>query len=337
MRVYILRGREGHQFMSNLPPCRVEEVPPFYHSGIDVFGPFVVSDRKATRGTRGTIKVWGLLITCMISRAIHVEPLNGLDTSSLKNSLRRFLAIRGACKNLYSDRGTNFISSDSQDSLNINQIKDELQVKECTWHFNAPHASHHGGAWERKIGAVRRVLDASLLNLKGNVLNRDEFGTLLYEAMSIVNNTPLWEVSNDPTDPAPISPAMILTGKDNPNPPPLTSFTNSDLVSYGKLRWKKVQYISECFWEQWRKHYLSSLIQRRKWQFKTRNFQINDIVLLKDKNVKRNQWCTGIIKEVYPGRDGLVRSVSVEITVNNKKRQYLRPICDIVLIVANNS
>ena len=30
----------------------------------------------------------------------------------------------------------------------------------CKWVFNPTHASHHGGAWERQIGTIRRILDA---------------------------------------------------------------------------------------------------------------------------------------------------------------------------------
>ena len=104
-----LRGKPLEQMMAPLPQSRLEETPPFYNSGVDVFGPFMVSDSRSTRQRNGTKKIWALLITCMVSRGTHVEPLIGLDISSLTNALRRFIAVRGTCKNLYSDRGTNFV------------------------------------------------------------------------------------------------------------------------------------------------------------------------------------------------------------------------------------
>ena len=37
----------------------------------------------------------------------------------------------------------------------------------------------------------------------------------------------------------------------------------------------------------------------------------NDIVLISDDNVPRGKWLLGKVEEVYPGRDGLIRTVSV--------------------------
>ena len=33
------------------------------------------------------------------------------------------------------------------------------------WVVNPPKSSHFGGVWERAIGSVRKVIDATLLNL----------------------------------------------------------------------------------------------------------------------------------------------------------------------------
>ena len=66
-----------------------------------------------------------------------------------------------------------------------------LQVKSIEWKLNPPHASHHGGSWERKIGSVRRVLEDALTSIGNRGVAQDEFTTLLAEAASIVNNTPL--------------------------------------------------------------------------------------------------------------------------------------------------
>ena len=330
-----LRGQPTSQLMSDLPASRVEQVVPFHDTGLDVFGPFYVTDGKTTRRSAGSKKVWALLLTCMTSRAIHVEPLIGLDTSSLKNALRRFMAIRGTCKHLYSDCGTNFIGANN---LDLRELNHPVVDQEYRWHFNVPHASHHGGPWERKVGSIRRILEATMLNLKNTLLSRDEFTTLLYEAMAIVNNTPLWGVSVDPNDPAPISPAMLLTLRDSSKSPSFQEFSDRDLLAYGKLRWKRVQYIADCFWQQWRSYYLSSLQERRKWKLEKRNFEVNDIVLLKDKNQGRNRWPTGIITAVKTGHDNLVRTVTVTVAVSTDKghsfrKSFSRPISEVILLV----
>ena len=55
-----------------------------------------------------------------------------------------------------------------------------------------------------------------------------------------------------------------------------------------------------------------SLQQRQKWNTVRNNLQVGDIVLITDPDVKRNQWPMGRIVEVFPGKDGLVRKVSVK-------------------------
>ena len=164
-----LRADPSEQFMASLPPSRIEDTVPFYHTGVDVFGPYMISENKSARQTKGTKKIWGLILTCMTSRALHVEPLSGLDTSSLAYALRRFMAIRGSCKNLYSDQGTNFVGFSNM-SGPLSDVKC-LGDKRVTWHFNPPHASHFGGAWERKIDALKRILEGTMTQLKGRVLN----------------------------------------------------------------------------------------------------------------------------------------------------------------------
>ena len=204
------------------------------------------------------------------------------------------------CKNLYSDRGTNSVCHHNQESstVSLKDVQAEMQTRECTWHFNPPHASHFGGAWERKIGAVKRIFEGSMSQLKGRVLSRDEFSTLILEETAIVNNTPMWEITSDPKDPSPISPAMLLTLKDSPNPPSPQSYTTDDISSYGAKRWRRVQFLADCFWNKWRTHYLASLQERSKWMFKRRNIKTGDVILLKTNNEKRNTWPMAIVKHV---------------------------------------
>ena len=90
-------------------------------------------------------------------------------------------------------------------------------------------------------------------------LSYDEFSTLLQEACCIVNNTPLTEVSDDARDPEPICPADLLLLRKNANPPELEQFSKEDLCQYGKLRYRKVQYLADCFWSRWRAEYITTL------------------------------------------------------------------------------
>ena len=285
--------------------------------------------------------MWGLLFTCLLSRAVHIEPLPGLDTVTFRNALRRFFSIRGVCRLLRSDRGTNFIGAYNEGECNISieDIKNEINKhNQCEWILNPPKASHFGGVWERKIGSFKRIFEASLSTMGPKKLNCDDLYTLFQEASVIINNTPMWEISSDPNEPFPLTPAMLLTLKDQGNPPPLDSFTEKDIQAYGRRRYRRVQYLADQFWSRWRQEYLHSLQPIPKWTQIHRSLTPGDIVIMKDRNLKRNNWPMARVSDVKLSSDGLVRSVILSVPSRNGNPFILtRPISDIVLLLKDNT
>ncbi|KAK3752635.1 hypothetical protein QZH41_000499 [Actinostola sp. cb2023] len=138
------RGMLMTQHMADLPKDRTEPSPPFTNVGIDVFGPWYVRTRKL-RGGAANSKRWGLVLTCLSSRAIHIELLESMDASSFICALRRFFAIRGPATRIKCDRGTNFVGGKSeleQSLTETDQQKIQRYTTEqgCEWIFNPPHA-----------------------------------------------------------------------------------------------------------------------------------------------------------------------------------------------------
>ena len=332
-----LRGATLTQIMADLPVDRLEEVPPFCNTGLDVFGPYMVQEKRATRATAGKRKVWVIIYVCLVSRAVHVDILPSLDTSSFRNALQRFISVRGTPKLIRSDNGTNFVAAYSQMSdINLDDIQNYLSNQCIEWLFNPPYASHFGGVYERKIGAIKRVMEGCLALMGPRIMSFDEFLTLLQEAGAIVNNTPLCGVSDDPADPMPITPAALLTLRESPNPPPLQEFGADAALSYGKLRWRRVQYLAHEFWLRWRKSFILDQQRRHKW--KTRQTCVNsgDVVLVKTKNAKRNEWPMARVRSVKLDLDGLVRVVTLQLPPlkgSTKLRTQIRSIHDLVLLV----
>ena len=324
-----LRGPSGEQKMADLPTCRVDDTaPPFTSTGVDYFGPFIIHER------RKNVKQYGVLFTCLASRAIHIEIAESLDTDSFLNALRRFVARRGNIRQLYSDNGTNFVGAEKElkaslKEMNQGHIESQLRNIGIDWKFNPPLASNMGGAWERLIRTVRKVL-SGLLQEHSNRLDRESFSTLICEVEAIVNSRPLTCSSGDGCDLEPLTPNHILTGRTQVTTPPPGIFDRDDL--YVRRRWRRVQYLSNLFWSRWKNEFLLLQQRRQKWNQPRRNMHVGDIVIMRDDNTPRNEWPLGIVKAVEPDSTGYIRVV----TVKTQHSEYKRPINKLVLLVPND-
>ena len=327
-----LRGPTSTQKMADLPADRLQVSPPFTNVGLDVFGPWVISSRR-TRGGLAESKRWAVMFTCMSSRGVHIEVIESLTTSSFINALRRFFSIRGPAKHIRSDQGTNFVGAcrelGLQSNIDTTTVGRHLAEQGCTWTFNPPHAPHMGGTWERMIGISKRILNAMLLQCKQR-LTHEVLVTLLAEVTAIINARPLVEVSTDPGEPSVLSPATLLTQKTTlPDASARGLGAKDALIS----QWKLVQHLAETFWGKWRKEYLSSLQTRTKWTTQEPNLNPGSVVLLKDKQVARNEWPLGLITRTFPSKDKLVRKVEVKVSGRDGVKHLLRPITEIVLLL----
>ena len=295
-----------YQQMADLPHERiVPDEPPFTRVGVDCFGPFEVKSR------RSMVKRYGVLFTCLAIRAVHIEVASSLDTDSFINALRRFTARRGQVRELRSDNGTNFVGGERElkkaiEQWNQVQIHDVMLQKGIQWSFNPPTGSHHGGAWERLIRSVRKVLNSTL-----KVQNLDEEGlhTVLCEIEAIINSRPITKASMDPNDLEALTPNHLLLLKTSPTLPPGV-FQPSDI--YVHRRWKQAQYMSDLFWRRWVREYLPQLQERQRWTGVKRNLVVGDLVIIMDSTAPRNSWPVGRVIQTFPDRRGFVRQVRIK-------------------------
>ncbi|KAK3096683.1 hypothetical protein FSP39_002345 [Pinctada imbricata] len=328
-----LRGRQTDQRMADLPFERLDPAPPFTYIGIDVFGPWTVSARK-TRGGQVNSKRWGLIFTCMVVRAVHIEVLDEMSSSCFINALRRFCALRGEVKVIHSDRGTNFIGSTKDLNANVINIEDRpvksyLTEHGINWVFNPPHSSHTGGVWERMIGVARRILDSILLDVKH--LTHDVITTLMAEVTSIINARPLTPLTTDPEVPFPLTPSTLLNMKSDQSVKcfRIQDFNPRDLYTH---QWRRVQHLANQFWSRWKREYLPTLQFREKWQQDCTNLKEGDIVVLRDNSEHRNDWPIGIIVKAYESADNRVRKVDVRL--GRDRKIYTRPVKEVILLLS---
>ena len=304
-----LRAKPNNQQMGELPEERLERTAPFTHIGMDVFGPFHVKDRRTEA------KRWGLVMSCLYSRAIHIEVLEEMTTDCLILALRCFLAIRGPVQTIICDNGTNFVGMANELSRQLDlanpSLSNYLLSNKIAMVFNPPKASHQGGATERMIRSIRAVLNG--MNFKHRV-DTKTLRTVFHEIANIVNNRPLTGTKiSDPREHV-ATPNQLLTMKSPLLAPPPGQFPASDL--YCNKRWKVSQAIADEFWRAWKTEYIATVSTRPKWIKKKENLKIGDIVMVVDDGAPRSDWRVGAVSSVYPGKDGLVRQV--DVTLGNR-------------------
>ena len=172
-----------------LPFDRLQEESPFTYCGVNLFGPFVICSK------RKELKRYGVMFTCLCSRAIHIEVAHSLDTDSFLLTLRRFIGRRGNIRQMKSDNGSNFVGAvkelrKSFQDMNHSRINDYLQMHGAdwiTWINNSPAASHMGGVWERQIRTVRSIWNA-LVKTLGKSLDDESLYALFVQVEAIVNS-----------------------------------------------------------------------------------------------------------------------------------------------------
>ena len=128
---------------------------------MDYFGPLYVQQG------RSHVKRYGSAFTCFTTRAVHIEITSTLGTDSFIHALRRFISLRGDPSSVYSDNCSNFRAGEQElrtaiEDWNQRAIWEFLRLKNISWKFNPPYASHMGGVWERVIRSIRKILTALL-------------------------------------------------------------------------------------------------------------------------------------------------------------------------------
>ncbi|GFS54767.1 DUF1758 domain-containing protein [Trichonephila clavipes] len=89
-----------------------------------------------------------------------------------------------------------------------------------------------------------------------------------------------------------------------------------------KGRWDIVQKLKLNFWKRWQIDYLNSIQGKTKWKIGTSKIKIGDVVIIKENNLPPSVWPLGKVISTHPGKDGIVRVV----TLKTKKGLYQRPI-----------
>ena len=90
-------------------------------------------------------------------------------------------------------------------------------------------------------------------------------------------------------------------------------FTLNDDKIVNQAPWGAVKALSNMFWKRFIQEYLPMLNIRKKWNREKRDFNENDLVIMKNEHQHRSLWSVGRLISVNKEIDRKVRSVQVRL------------------------
>lgn len=301
------------QVMSPLPEERLKPAPAFHTTGIDYFGPFKLKGEVQKR-THG--KGYGVIFTCVISRAVYLDISCDYSTEAFMQVLRRFASFRGWPGKIISDQGTQLVGASNElkaivASIDKHQVQQFCSEKNVVWEFTTADAPWMNGVTESLVKSAKRAIESAL---GSQILTFSQLLTVFFEAAELVNERPIGQHPTDPTDGAYLCPNDLLLGRSSNTVPqgPFQAGKNTKLFFF-------LQQIVDNFWQKWTRDFFPSLVVEPKWHFSRRNVSTNDVVLIKDNDSIRGEWKLGRVTKILDSKDGRVRKVQVVYKNNDEK------------------
>ena len=153
-----------------------------------------------------------------------------LSTDAFTKVLRRFISRKGKPHTIHRDNGTNFIGASaelrrSMMDLNNFSVQETLQQREIEWSFIPTQSPHMGGARERIIRTIKRMLNALFLQ---QTFTDDSLTTVLAKVEFIINSRPLTPIIMDALADESLTPNHLLLAPSPQDSSSIGVFTKKD-------------------------------------------------------------------------------------------------------------
>ena len=197
----------GASAIPPLPDFRMKCREPFSMTGIDYTGALTVRSES-----RQTGKVYIILFTCPVSRAIHIELVNNLSCHSFLLAFCKFCNRRAFPSLVLSDNATTFVAAAGflRNIAESREVQEHLLDMKCSWQFIPTQAPWFGAIWERLIGLVKTCLKKVLGQALVTV---EELSCILIELEAIINDRPLGYDLGDLNQLEILTPNHLLYGR----------------------------------------------------------------------------------------------------------------------------
>lgn len=234
----------AEQVIGKLPEERLKPAPAWSSTGIDLFGPFKIKDEVKKRSMG---KSYGVIFSCLATRAVHVDVAPDYSTQKFLMVLRRFVALRGYPKQLISDRGTQLVAANTElkkmtEEWDWEKLAEFGVTEGMRWKFVPADAPWQNGITEALIKSVKKALTIAIGD---KVMTFSELQTVCFEAANLVNERPIGRHPTLPEEGAYLCPNDLLLGRSTARVPSGPFKETKD----ERCRFEFVQSVVNSFWK----------------------------------------------------------------------------------------
>jgi hypothetical protein len=320
--------------MSEHPSCRTIISPPFNSMMCDIAFGFKGSTFK---NSRSTLKFYALVCVCLLTGAVNILLMEGLETQDLVAALERHSARHGVPSDVYVDCGTQLMAL-KHVRFSIRdadtQLYDSLGIRV---HVSNAKAHSERGRVERKIRSLREMLERMGIKT-ANPMTSIQWETLFARLSSDLNDIPIARgdtstVSNLGLEI--LTPNRLLLGRNNARSLQGQGFDiNSSKIPTSILERNRNVY---KFWFQL---FIDNIhmftLKPDKWNSNGRLPVIDDVVLftLNDSGYDKSsvEWKLGMVSQCLERKVEITFISKISKTGNVTKSKLIRSIREVSII-----
>lgn len=286
--------------MGNHPESRLQIAPAFYHCMADICYGFKGKPHKTARTN---VKIYALVIVCLLTSATSILALEGLETQDVVIALERHSALHGVPATIFVDQGTQLVSLDKT-SMNLRDANHQLRESLGFEIVPSVAKSHEErGRVERKIRTLRDMLNKTAVNTD-IAMTALQWETIFSKMASEIDDIPIARADKAPNTDIGwqlLTPNRLKLGRSNnraiEGPMSLSPDT-------GPVQLLKRVHDIQTYWYQLLLDRLHHLIPKPDKWTTTDEIKEGDVIVLKlldNPNAKLEKWIIARVVEVQSG------------------------------------
>ena len=311
-----------YQEMSDLP---IERIPLTLHSheyiALDYLGPWFFYENPKAKGR----KCYGLIITCLVTRHVHVELVKSCSTDAFFLGLRAYVALYGTFQKCFSDNATYFKQANKEIKKLLKKVDFGLIKRKVNqefeaefWTFNCPESPWKLAVIESCVKLIKVAMDKALQFTYRTAktpcfFDFDNLRIVSLELANLINDRPLSVINENDSGIATevhVSPNYLCRGRNSHGILPIQA-QFQELIASSAFDVKKLyqdrKRLINFFWSEFQSSYQRNLKFTPRWLEKF-DLEIpkDTFVLLKEKNFKAGRLLPARVINVIRRKNGSI-------------------------------